>query len=83
MTREQLLEAIVQTLARIAPEVDARTLDAARPLREQVDLDSVDWMNFLVALGRRLGVPIGAADATQLTTLEKLLDYLAARLPRG
>lgn len=83
MTREQLLEAIEQTLARIAPEVDAHALDAARPLRDQVDLDSVDWMNFLVALGRRLGVSIGAADATQLTTLDKLVDYLAARLARG
>lgn len=83
MTREELLEAIAQTLARIAPEVDARALDATRPLREQVDLDSVDWMNFLVALGRGLNVSIGAADAAQLTTLEKLADYLAARLPRA
>jgi acyl carrier protein len=81
MTRDGLLAAIAQTLARIAPEVDMQALDATRPLREQVDLDSVDWMNFLVALGRRLNVSIGAADAAQLTTLEKLADYLDARLP--
>ena len=83
MTRDELLAAIAQTLARIAPEVDVQALDATRQLREQVDLDSVDWMNFLVALGRRLNVSIGAADAAQLTTLDKLADYLAARLPRA
>lgn len=80
MKREELLAAIVDTLAGVAPEIDAGALEPARPLREQVDLDSADWLNFLVALHARLGVDIPDADAARLTTLDKLADYCGQRL---
>lgn len=80
MNREDVRQAVVQTLMTIAPEVDAGALQAARPLRAQVDLDSADWLNFLVALHAKLGVDVPDADAARLDTLDKLVDYCAQRL---
>ena len=75
MDREQLKQAIVETLLAIAPEIDAAALQPDQPLREQVDLDSADWLNFLVALHARIGVDIPDADAAKLNTVDKLVDY--------
>jgi acyl carrier protein len=80
MNRDELRTAIVETLAGIAPEIDAAALEPAKPLRDQVDLDSADWLNFLVALHAKIGVDIPDADAARLTTLDRLVDYCAARL---
>jgi acyl carrier protein len=80
MNRDELRTAIVDTLAGIAPEIDAAALEPAKPLRDQVDLDSADWLNFLVALHGKIGVDIPDADAARLTTLDRLVDYCAARL---
>jgi acyl carrier protein len=80
VNREELKQAIVQTLATIAPEIAADALKADKPLRDQVDLDSADWLNFLVALHARIGVDIPDADAAKLTTLDKLIDYCARKL---
>lgn len=80
MNRDELKQAIVQTLAAIAPEIDAEALKADKPLRDQVDLDSADWLNFLVALHARTGVDIPDADAAKLTTLDRLVDYCGRKL---
>lgn len=80
MNRDELRSAILETLAGIAPEIDAAAIDPAKLLREQVDLDSADWLNLLVALHEKLGVDIPDADAGRLTTLDKLVDYCSARL---
>jgi acyl carrier protein len=82
VNRDELKQAIVQTLATIAPEIEAEALKADKPLREQVDLDSADWLNFLVALHARIGVDIPDADAAKLTTLDKLVDYCARKPAR-
>ncbi|MEW5862627.1 MAG: acyl carrier protein [Pseudomonadota bacterium] len=80
MTREQLRTIVLEELRRIAPETEPGALRAERPLREQVDLDSMDWLNFVVALHERLGVEIPEADYAKLGTLDQTLDYLAAKL---
>jgi len=80
MNRDELSNAILETLTGIAPEIDAAELAPAKPLRDQVDLDSADWLNFLVALHARLGIDIPDADVAKLTTLERLVDYCAQKL---
>jgi len=80
MTRDELRRALLDCLGRIAPEVDLAALRPAQRLRDQVDLDSVDWMNFLVAVHAALGIDIPDADAALLTTLDQLIDYCIARL---
>jgi len=80
MNRDELRNAILETLTGIAPEIDAAALAPAKPLRDQVDLDSADWLNFLVALHGRLGIDIPDADVAKLTTLDRLVDYCAQKL---
>jgi acyl carrier protein len=81
MTRDQLDQALRQALMQVAPEVDAARLDGARPLRRQVDIDSADWLNFLIEIERSIGVAVEDAQAGRLDTLDKLADYCASRLP--
>jgi acyl carrier protein len=77
--RETLAATVLSLLRAIAPELEPGTLDAARPLRSQVDLDSMDWLNFLVSLHERFGVTIPEADYARLVSLNDVLDYLAGK----
>ena len=79
MDREQLRAVVLEELRRIAPELEPGEMKPARPLREQVDLDSMDWLNFLVALHERLKVEIPETDYAKLGTLDEIVAYLAAR----
>lgn len=80
MNAEDLRTIVFATLRRIAPEVDPAELAPAVPLRDQIDLDSMDWLNFLIGLHERLGVDIPETDYRKLVTLDDLLAYLGARL---
>lgn len=81
MDDAELRSTVVALLRKIAPELDPATLDAAAPLRDQVDLDSMDFLNFLVAIEQRLQVSIPEADYEQLRSLDDLVRYLGARRP--
>jgi len=73
--------AIAEVLGTIAPEVDVASLDAGAPLRDQVDLDSMDFLNFIVGLHERLKVDIPESDYQALGTLDAIVAYLAAKNP--
>jgi acyl carrier protein len=77
----RLRAAVLETLQRVAPEISQDELAPAQPLRDQVDLDSMDWLNFLVGLHQRLGVEIPEADYRKLVTLDDLVAYLRTRIP--
>ncbi|MCW5632867.1 MAG: acyl carrier protein [Rubrivivax sp.] len=83
MTRDELQQALLAALGEIAPEVDLAALQPQRPLRQQVDLDSADWLNFLVVVHERLGVEIPDAEAGRLRTLEQIVEFCLPRLPAG
>ena len=80
MDRKQIAAAVLAELRRIAPELEEGELKPDRLLRDQVDLDSMDWLNFLVALHERFKVEIPESDYAKLATLDQLVAYLAARL---
>ena len=73
-----LRQTVLATLHRIAPEIEPGELLPAKPLRDQVDLDSMDWLNFLQALHTALGVEIPERDYAKLVTLDDLVAYLGA-----
>ena len=79
MSPQQVKEVVVATLKSIAPEVEADELIADRPLRNQVDLDSMDWLNFLIGLHTALKVDIPEADYAKLVTLNDVVGYLQQR----
>ncbi len=81
MDKQQLRRQIVEELQQVAPELEAETLRGDRPLRDEVDLDSMDWLRFLSALHRRFAVNIPEADYRQLDSLDALVGYLDQRLP--
>lgn len=81
MDREQLKTVTLNVLRGIAPEIEPDDIAPGTPLRNQVDLDSMDWLNFLIGLHQRLGVDIPEADYARLVTLDNVLDYLQQRLP--
>lgn len=72
---------VIAAIQAIAPEVDAGALDPARRLRDQVDLDSMDWLNVIVGLHERFGVEIAEADYARLATLDAIVAFLRERLP--
>lgn len=80
MNPEEIRKIIIVTLKTIAPEVEEELI-ANRPLRNQVDLDSMDWLNFIVALHTKLKVDIPEADYAKLVTLDDLVGYLLERIP--
>ena len=80
MNQDELRKVVLATLLSIAPEVEADELRADKPLRNQVDLDSMDWLNFLLGLHEKLAVDIPEADYAKLVTLNDVLAYLGARL---
>lgn len=80
MTGTEIRAAVLAALRRIAPEVDPASLAPDRSLRDQADIDSVDFLRFLVALKESLGVDVPEADYPQVATLDGLVAYLSARL---
>ena len=83
MNASEVRSGVLAELRRIAPELEEPGIDPARPLREQVDLDSMDWLNFIVALHERFRVDIPESDYQRLGTLDATVAYLQARLDPG
>jgi len=77
MNADEIRKVVLAELKRIAPELEE--VQPAKPLRDQVDLDSMDWLNFLVALNERLKIEIPEADYRKLGTLDQIVDYLAKK----
>ncbi|MEX1129281.1 MAG: phosphopantetheine-binding protein [Vicinamibacterales bacterium] len=80
MTRDEIRNAVVQALTSVAPEIDPQTLHADRAFRQEFDLDSMDVLNFVIALHGRLGVDVPESDYVKLATLNGAIDYLSGRL---
>jgi acyl carrier protein len=83
MTNAEIRSIALATLKSIAPEIDEADLRSDRPLRNQVDLDSMDWLNFLLGLHEKLKVEIPEADYAKLVSLDDVVSYLATRLSAG
>ena len=81
MNEQQILAGVIATIEGIAPEVDGAALARAEPLRKQVDLDSIDWLNVIIGLHERFKIDIPEADYAQLTSLDAIVAYLEARQP--
>lgn len=79
MSPDEIRDVVVAVLRRIAPEVDPTSLGPDIHLRDDLDLDSMDFLNFVLGLHERLGVEVPEADYPQLYTLHGATAYLASR----
>lgn len=80
MTRDDITAVLIDELGRIAPEADAMSLDPAADLREELDIDSMDFLNLVTALSERLAIDLPETDYPKLASFGGAVDYLAQRL---
>ncbi|MCC6522689.1 MAG: acyl carrier protein [Polyangiaceae bacterium] len=79
MNASELEVAVKAALARVAPEADLDALGPEVPLRDELDLDSMDFLAFVAELHTRTGVAVPEADYGKLGTLAAAVAYLGAR----
>jgi acyl carrier protein len=76
MNRSRLQEIIAEELLNIAPEAELDSVAPDNDLREELDLDSLDYLNLVIAINHRLHIQIPEADYGRIASLSALLDYL-------
>ena len=82
MTEVEIKQAVRDALSNVAPEVDIESIDPAKDLRDQIDIDSVDFLNFVIGLHKELNIDIPDADVAKLTTLNGCVAYLLAGMEK-
>jgi acyl carrier protein len=80
VTSAEIRAAVLGALRRVAPEADPQQLDPARSLREQLDLDSIDFMRFLVALHKDVGVDVPESAYAEVASIDGCVAYLTPRV---
>jgi acyl carrier protein len=80
MTDAELRAAVLAALASVAPEVEDIKLDPAQDIRDQIEIDSMDFLNFMMALHQALGVEVPEQDYGDVASLDGCVRYLARKL---
>jgi acyl carrier protein len=78
MTPDDIRVAVLRALGGVAPEADLEHLKPDVGFREQLDIDSMDFLNFVIALHKELQVEIPESDYPKLSNLHGCMDYLAS-----
>lgn len=76
MTDDDIRTLVATQLGRIAPDIPFDTIEPDEDLREECDIDSMDFLTLITALGKELSLPMPEADYDQMRTLDDLLAYL-------
>lgn len=79
VNRDDLRTAVVGALKRVAPETDPAHIPPRAPLRDELDIDSMDFLRFLLLLKESTGIEVPESDADSLSTIDGAVDYLAGR----
>ena len=82
LSDDEIKKVALDLIAGIAPEADIENLDPSDRLRNQFDFDSVDFMNFAVALQERLNIKIPEEDYPRLATLNGCIAYVKSTTDR-
>ena len=80
MNKNQLRDAVIDIIKNIAPDEDLTGIDNEKPLREQIDLDSMDFLDIVMELRVRYKVDVPEADYPALNTLQGTVDYLHPKM---
>lgn len=80
MSEEEIKTVIFLLLKRIAPESDPSALKPEENIRETLNIDSYDTLQFIVALNEKLGIEIPEQDYGKISTIRSLLDYIMFKL---
>ena len=80
MKREEIRAVVLGSLGQVAPELNLETIDPHASIRDQYDLDSVDYLNFIVAIHTKTGIDIPEVDYPKLVTLDDCVEYVTRAL---
>ena len=80
MSDIDIRKVVQEELNNIAPEVDMARVDPTADLREAIDINSMDFLNFVTAIHRRLGLDIPEVEYPKLVTLDGAIAYIEAKL---
>jgi acyl carrier protein len=75
----EIRDLVLNALGAIAPEADLGRLDPDIGFRDQLDIDSMDFLNFVIAVHEQLGIDIPEADYPKMASLAGAIAYLSAR----
>ncbi len=76
MTRDEIKDLVIEIIADIDEDADFDSLDADQPLRDQLDLDSMDFLDIVMELRKRHKLQIPEEDYPELATLTSCANYL-------
>lgn len=79
MSEAEIRALVIAELGNVAPETDAATIDPNADLREALDIDSLDFLNFVTAVHKKLGVNVPESDYAKLLTIKGAVIYLLAK----
>ncbi len=80
MSPDEIKETVLRLLGQIAPEADLTHLEPAVSFRDQLDIDSMDFLNFVIAVHEALHIDIPETDYAKVATLDGCIGYLTDRL---
>jgi acyl carrier protein len=83
VTNDEIRAKVLAALAAAVPELEPDALAPDANLREALDIDSMDFLNFAIGLHKAFGIEIPEADYRSLATIDGCVAYLGARLGRG
>lgn len=79
LTKAELQTTVLRLLGDIAPEADLTSLNPIISLRDQLDIDSMDFLNFVIALDKELHIAVPETEYAKIATLQECVDYLAQK----
>jgi acyl carrier protein len=80
MTKEKIKSVLMEIVAEIIPDEDLTNLKGDVPIREQVELDSMDFLDIIMELRKRYGIEVPEDDYMQLATIDSSVAYLEPRM---
>ncbi|MEJ2591198.1 MAG: acyl carrier protein [Candidatus Thiodiazotropha sp.] len=83
MNSEEIKRTTLEVLMEVVPELEPATLDARVSFRDQIEIDSIDYLNFVLALEKRLGIKIPEIDYPRLSSLDGCTRYLTDLLAKA
>lgn len=79
MTNEALKSKVIDAFLKVSPEADVTSINPTENFRDQFEIDSVDFLNFILTLEEQLGIKIPEVDYPKLSSLSGCLTYLEAQ----
>jgi len=80
MTRDEISAAVAEIISEVVPDEDCSAIEPEVALRDQLSLDSMDFLDIVMELRKRYGVEVPEQDYPRLATMRGCVDYLAPRL---